>query len=152
MGFSDIFKVVLLPALIAAAIYVSLAYILVPLYRQHRARYSQYLPLDTISAQTSTLRSRLSDALTRMILPSSMRWRGEVVVDARAGEDELAFGEEEGESMVGFNVTRMQRGRDEMGGRVADELDSQRRLSLELEQGFKDDSEEDDDTRDGRRR
>lgn len=75
-------------------------------------------------------------------MPSSMRWRREVVVDGGSG-DELAFGEEEGESMVGFDVSR--RDRSVRGGEVSvgREIDSERRLSRDLEEGFKDDSEDD---------
>ncbi|KAK5132494.1 hypothetical protein LTR08_009040 [Meristemomyces frigidus] len=147
-GFIDLVKALLLPAVIAAVIYLLLAYLLIPLYRQHRERYTQYLPLDTITSHTSSLRSRVGDAITNMILPASMRWRREVVVDGGLGED-LAFGEEEGESMIGFDVGQLPRGRDERGGRV--EIDTQRRLSRDLEEGFKDDSEEDEGGDDRRR-
>ena len=62
--------------------------------------------------------------------------------------DEEFFGVEEGESMVGFELGRERlpvRGED---GRVVGEvelgsgLDSNRRLSRELEEGFKDESED----------
>jgi len=60
--------------------------------------------------------------------------------------DELAFGEEEGESMVGFDVNRRDRGSVRGGNVVVSsaqaEMDSTRRLSRDLEEGFKDDSEE----------
>lgn len=67
-------------------------------------------------------------------------------MDARRGSgsgDSIAFGEEEGESMIGFDVNSLPRGRDERGGRI--EIDTQRRLSRDLEEGFKDDSEEEED-------
>lgn len=55
--------------------------------------------------------------------------------------------------MVGFDdPSRLPRGRDERGGRI--EVDSQRRLSRDLEEGFKDESEDDsggDDRRGARR-
>ena len=73
-------------------------------------------------------------------MPSSMHW-GREVVDGRRGSgsgDDLAFGDEEGESMVGFDVNS--RDRSVRGGRV--EIDSERRLSRDLEEGFKDESEE----------
>lgn len=75
-----------------------------------------------------------------IILPPSMRWSRDVV-DAggrRFSEDD--FGDEEGESMVGFDVDLTDR--QVRGGRV--EMDSQRRLSRDLEGGFKDDSEGED--------
>jgi len=154
MGFLDVVKILFVPALVASALYVLLAHIVVPLYRRHHQRYAQYLPVDTISERTSSLRARLKAAISRLILPSSMRWSREVV-DARRASisgDELAFGEEEGENLVGFDDfsarNRLQPGRDERGGRV--EIDSQRRLSRDLEEGFKDDSEEEGESSDVR--
>lgn len=72
-------------------------------------------------------------------------------MDGRRGSgsgDELYFGEEEGESMVGFDFERVDRR--VRGGEVSvddgrgrrEEMDSQRRLSRDLEEGFKDDSED----------
>lgn len=80
------------------------------------------------------------------------------MVDARRGSGDsglsgegLQFGEEEGESMVGFGDVRVERGRDERGGRVevgrGHVVDSQRRLSRELEEGFRDESENEGDER-----
>jgi hypothetical protein len=53
-----------------------------------------------------------------------------------------AFGDEEGESMVGFDFRRQER--EVRGGRV-ESLWSDGRLSRELEEGFRDDSEDDED-------
>lgn len=72
-----------------------------------------------------------------------MRWRREVVYTGgrRGSSESYVFGEEEGESMVGFaDPRRLERGRDERGGVV--DVSSDRRLSRELEEGFKDDSSE----------
>lgn len=52
------------------------------------------------------------------------------------------FGDEEGESMVGFDYRRNER--EVRGGRV-ESLWSDGRLSRDLEEGFKDDSEEEED-------
>ena len=75
-----------------------------------------------------------------------MRWRREIV-DGRYGGyggegrdssgDELYFGEEEGESMVGFDM-----GRRERAERLGRGVDSERRLSRDLEEGFRDSDEE----------
>ena len=65
-------------------------------------------------------------------------------MDRRGSADELYFGEEEGESMVGFDVNR----REELvrGARVDGDggrgRDSERRLSRDLERGFRDSSED----------
>jgi hypothetical protein len=71
--------------------------------------------------------------------------------------DEELFGPEEGEVMVGFDFNRG-RGRLPVSGedgRILGEeeleLDSNRRLSRELEEGFKDDSEDEEGGGDDRR-
>lgn len=143
-------QVLIVPAAIALAIYLLLAYALIPLYRNHYARYRQYLPINTISTQTSTLRDRITNRLSHWLLPSHLRWRREIV-DGRRGSgsgEDLYFGEEEGESMVGFDVSRVDR--TVRGGVVPEGIDSERRLSRDLEEGFKDDSE--DEVGDDRRR
>lgn len=72
-------------------------------------------------------------------------------LDDSEEEDEQFFGEQEGESMVGFDLggQRGRRGQERLPVRSADgrvegevEIDSQRRLSRELEEGFKDESDE----------
>lgn len=79
---------------------------------------------------------------------------------ASSGSDsEELFGAEEGESMVGFSISRRRteearwpvRGSD---GRVVGEveIDSSRRLSRELEEGFRDESEDEESGGDDRRR
>lgn len=74
------------------------------------------------------------------------------MVDRRGsvGGDEVYFGEEEGERMVGFDVSRRERSvRD---ARV-DSIPSERRLSRDLEEGFRDSDESGDDgSGDDRRR
>lgn len=72
-----------------------------------------------------------------MALPRRYR-----VVDGSSGlrrESSDSFGVEEGESMVGFDVNR--RDRNVRGGRV-EVVTSDGRLSRDLEEGFKDESEE----------
>ena len=92
------------------------------------------------------------------MIPRSMRWRREVV-DGNDGyrndsiggdEDQWVLGEEEGENMVGFgsDVRSHENGRDERGGRVVsgmgfERAEGVRRASVELEQGFRDSSSED---------
>ena len=58
------------------------------------------------------------------------------------------FGYEEGESMVGFDYRSQER--EVRGGRV-ESLWSDGRLSRDLEEGFKDDSEEEEEGEDDRR-
>lgn len=69
----------------------------------------------------------------------------------RDSSDDNTFGDEEGESMVGFDVNR--RERNVRGGRI-EAVTSDGRLSRDLEEGFKDDSEDssgDEQARRGRR-
>lgn len=46
---------------------------MLPLWRRYRNRYSQYLPLDSFSSQTASLRDRFSHALASLTLPSTWR-------------------------------------------------------------------------------
>ncbi|KAF2717810.1 hypothetical protein K431DRAFT_306619 [Polychaeton citri CBS 116435] len=162
-GFIDVFKALSVPALIAAVLYLTISFAILPLIRRHRQKYAQYAPIGNISATTTTIRDRVMDFLSRLIIPS-LRRRHNVVdgsSDSRrgsnTGEDaEEAFGEEEGERMIGFSLNRRERGvgrggtwviagGDSRSRRERDELDSQRRLSRELEEGFKDSSDEEED-------
>ncbi|EME47408.1 hypothetical protein DOTSEDRAFT_124808, partial [Dothistroma septosporum NZE10] len=101
---------VFIPAIVAAALYGIGAFVIMPLIRQHRNRYSQYLPLESISQHTNSFRDRLATAVTRLVVP-----RNVVVIDAsesRRGStsgEEFVFGDAEGDSMVGFDVGRSDR-------------------------------------------
>jgi hypothetical protein len=150
----------LVPALIALTLYLTLHFALLPLYRRHRQRYAQYLPvstqnpLSTLSSSTSTLRSRLlSSALVIFLLPS--RWaewrynhaRNERVTDATDG-DEGESEEEMGEDLD-FDLESGRVGRRDglslsidARTRGGSRGSSDRRLSRELEEGFADSSDE----------
>ncbi|KAI0100057.1 hypothetical protein GGR51DRAFT_564469 [Nemania sp. FL0031] len=139
----SVIKTLLVPALISLVLFLASTYLILPLWRYYRNRYSQYLPLDTISTQTASLRIRMQDAIARWI-SSSSRWRlrGRDRVVADDNESDVGFSSEEGEELA------------EMGedGRHALSLDthhqhsdSSRRLSRDLEEGFHDDSDDDDD-------
>lgn len=77
-------------------------------------------------------------------LPSSWR-RRQASDDYRESliSDEGLFEEEEGENMVGFDVDESRRAALE---RRRSSTDTDRRLSRDLEEGFKDDSEEEEET------
>ncbi|KAF2764742.1 hypothetical protein EJ03DRAFT_355491 [Teratosphaeria nubilosa] len=106
MSFLDVFKALFLPALVALALYALLSFALLPLWRAHRARYSQYIPLDTLSQRTESLRERWKRRLLGWVLPGSMRWRREGGMEGEA----VVFGDEEGERMVGFGGVSEGRG------------------------------------------
>jgi hypothetical protein len=129
-------------------LYIILSYAVIPLYRQHRQRYAQYLPLETISQRTSSLRSRISDHVVRFLVPSS--WLGGRPTAGRFGDaegDGSLFDDEEGEGLVGFDNDAQRRERLERPNGIGI---SDRRLSRDLEEGFEDESD-DDELQDNRR-
>lgn len=155
MAFLDVLLIVAVPAIIAAAAYVCLIWILLPIYRAHHNRYAQYLPLSTISERTHNFRTRVQRTVMRWILPRHLQYRfdlqnnGYDIYDRRgSGSDDEEgdlFGEDDGERMVGFDVARREReGRIDIRGGEGRGMDSERRLSRELEAGFRDSSDEDD--------
>ncbi|GAB7365719.1 hypothetical protein MBLNU230_g7057t1 [Neophaeotheca triangularis] len=144
MAFLDVVKVVFLPALIALALYLLIVYALLPLYTRYRTRY-EYLPVpQSLSATATTLRDRFWNSVNRLRRDNGGETGG------GGGGDELAFGEEEGESMVGFDFggrgyrTRERGGAYGVAGQGGQGrgLDSERRLSREVEEGFRDSSGE----------
>ncbi|KAK8135929.1 hypothetical protein PG984_003869 [Apiospora sp. TS-2023a] len=136
-----------IPAVISLLLFVVMSYVLVPLWRQYRSRYSHYLPLDSISNHTSSFRSRLQDAIARWLMPSQWRLgiRDRLV---QADEESDAGFESDGEELedVLDNL-----GADRRHALSLDEsmnhADSIRRLSRDLEEGFRDDSDDEADTR-----
>lgn len=135
----------MLPAVIAFLIYLILSYVIVPLWQRYRGRYSRYIPLDTINTHTSSLRQRFQDILTRFLLPSS--WRSNLAGRFTASaEDDHGFDDEDGEELFEVDDNR----------REALSLDARRghdgegRLSRDLEEGFRDDSDEETNTQAGR--
>ena len=117
---------------------------MVPVWKRNRAKYSNYLPLDAISTRTATFRQRAQSALVDFLLPSGWRAafnRNRHTVNAQDGSD--SEWDDEGEELFDIDDNRREalsldarRGRDDVG----------RRLSRDLEEGFKDDSEDEDDT------
>ncbi|KIX10540.1 uncharacterized protein Z518_01623 [Rhinocladiella mackenziei CBS 650.93] len=167
-GFMTFAKTILLPMFISAILYLLIFHALLPLYRRHRARYSQYLPLQSTSLsshlpeslQPSSLRDRLSTLILRLFLPSTWAFRNRYIRrNSVVSADGELFDEESGEAMVGFDVQDRTRRRDGMERQVSNMnaasrtvsgvedagSDSNRRLSRELEEGFRDDSEDEGD-------
>ncbi|CZT05458.1 uncharacterized protein RCO7_08486 [Rhynchosporium graminicola] len=149
MGLTSVVKTLLVPAIISLILYLIISYVVVPTWKRYRGRYSQYLPLDTISTQTSSIRQRALDAIARWVLPSA--WtaqfrREQYAVNAEDGPGSN-FDEEDGEELFEVDDNRREalsldarRGRDDDG----------RRLSRDLEEGFKDDSDDEGEEREGR--
>ncbi|KAL1602396.1 hypothetical protein SLS60_005812 [Paraconiothyrium brasiliense] len=141
----------LIPLFLAAILYVALAYAIIPFVRRHRSRYSQYLPMPAGVAQsTASWRTKISDALTNLFVPSGWARGRQMVVDGSVSEhnEDSLFDDEEGEGMVGFDPVdeRRREALEQRRSMMVDDL----RLSRELEEGFKDES--DDEHEDERRR
>lgn len=138
---ADVDQTIFVPAFISLVLYVVLTFAILPFVRRYRQRYSQYLPLNAISTHTSSLRERATDALMSFLLPASWR-RDPRVVNGRYvndGSDDGLFDEEEGEGMVGFDMDDNRRQTLRQSGNTSAE---ERRLSRDLEEGFRDDSDD----------
>lgn len=158
----------MVPALIALALYLVLHFALVPLYRRHRARYSQYLPVHTqnplssLSTSTSGLRARISATLLLLLVPPRWaEWRYARQAGGRvhnaADDDDNTDDEEMGEDLefdmeqhLAHDDARERRRRDGLSlsidargrGSHGHDTASDRRLSRELEEGFADSSDD----------
>ncbi|KAJ5902459.1 hypothetical protein N7495_002987 [Penicillium taxi] len=128
-------KTILVPAIIALTVYLLISFVIIPFFRHYHQRYSQYLPLHTISAHTTSLRDRIADTLMRFFLPRSWR-RGANMSD----HDNISIDEEEGEILMGMNMDPTRRAALERRRSTIDESES--RMSRELAEGFMDDSDE----------
>ena len=131
-------QTIFVPPLIALAIYLIIVYAIVPLYR-HRARYSQYIPISLPLSSSNTgrqgfvsrARERVLDVLSPFGIGNRWRRRGsQASVDSVFGDEELEDGMGIGEVVVA-------------NSRNSDAAED-RRLSRELEVGFRDDSDEED--------
>ncbi|KAJ5173927.1 uncharacterized protein N7500_001858 [Penicillium coprophilum] len=137
MGSAGVFtKTILTPAAIALSIYILASCVIIPFFRRYHQRYSQYLPLHSISARTLSLRDRIADKVMHLFLPSRWRWGARV-----ADHDTIGIDDEEGETLVGMDMDSVRRGAlDQRRNDAITETES--RLSRDLEQGFMDDSDD----------
>ncbi|KAK2063967.1 hypothetical protein LY76DRAFT_642121 [Colletotrichum caudatum] len=144
----SVVKTLIVPAIISLILFLVSTYLLAPLWRRWRSRYSQYLPIDSISTSSLSLRHRVQNGIARLMVPSTWRRNAHerIVMAADASED--GFMSEDGEELgeVGED-TRRAIAHDARRGRH----DSTRRLSRDLEEGFRDDSEDEDDGAGNRR-
>lgn len=92
----------------------------------------------TMADLPSSWRTKLSDALYTLFMPST--WRRRPTIHVHDDDDDDEFDDEEGEGMVGFDPID-QRRREALDQRRSI-VDEERRLGRELEQGFKDDSDD----------
>ncbi|KAL2863001.1 uncharacterized protein BJX67DRAFT_272983 [Aspergillus lucknowensis] len=129
-------KTLFIPAVISLTLYVLISFVVVPFFRRYHQRYSQYLPLETITAHTSSLWERIADSVMRRFLPSSWRQQAHFPDD----HDNVSILDEEGEIMVGMNMDSAHR--EALERRRSTAAEDEGRLSRELEEGFMDDTDE----------
>ena len=118
-------QTLIVPAVISLLLFLVSTFVLLPLWQRYRNRYSQYLPLETISNQTLSLRGRMQGAMVRFMSPSTWRVRAaDRVVVAGRGSFDSEDGEEldEVDDIVARAVVDQARGNN---------ADSTRRLSRE---------------------
>lgn len=125
----------LLPPIFALALYGLTTYLILPYYRQLRVRSSySLLPSSQTSSNDPSLATRLISRIQTLVGGSKRRDSSNSLL----GDEEL---EEEFDNLSGDVV----RGRNDVTVDSATEDD--RRLSRELEGGFRDSSDEEDDDR-----
>ena len=90
----------------------------------------------SMADHASSWRTKLSDALYGLFMPST--WRGQPTVNLH-DDSSSEFDDEEGEGMVGFDP--VDEARREALEQRRSIMEEERRLGRELEQGFKDDSD-----------
>ena len=94
-----------------------------------------------MAAQAADWRTKLSDALYNLFMPST--WTRQPAIHVHNDDDDSSdFDDEEGEGMVGFDPVDERR-REALEQRRS-MVEEERRLGRELEQGFKDDSDDED--------
>jgi hypothetical protein len=116
----------IVPAAISLILFLITTYVLIPIWQRYRNRYSQYLPLETISTQTLSLRARIQGAMARFIIPSA--WRARVSDDVVVAERN-SFDSDEGEELDEVDESTTRRVLDQ--SRNSDTMDSTPRLSRE---------------------
>ncbi|KAL4976163.1 hypothetical protein BDW66DRAFT_135761 [Aspergillus desertorum] len=136
MGAANLAKTLFIPAVISLTLYVLISFLIVPFFRRYHQRYLQYLPLETITAHTSSLWERIADAIMRRFLPSSWRQQAHIFDP----NDNISILDEEGEIMVGMDINSTHR--EALERRRSTVAEDEGRLSRELEEGFMDDSDD----------
>lgn len=137
-------QTLLIPATISLILFLLLTYVVIPVWKRYRERYSNYLPLESLSEQTSSFRQRVQALVSRYIRPYdwSQNYTGNQYVFRDEADADGVFDEEDGEELSDVDEHR----------RLALSLDARRgaanddrRLSRDLEEGFRDDSDEETD-------
>ncbi|KAK4105016.1 hypothetical protein N658DRAFT_493132 [Parathielavia hyrcaniae] len=130
-------KTLIVPAIISLLLFLVLTFVLLPLWQRYRNRYSHYLPLETISNQTLSLRGRMQGAMVRFLAPSVWRAR---VSDRVVVADRTSSDSEDGEELGEVDETTVRQVLDRL--RTVHVDSTTPRLSRDLEEGFMDDSDD----------
>ncbi|KAK0626691.1 hypothetical protein B0T14DRAFT_562578 [Immersiella caudata] len=142
----SVIKTLSVPAIISLIIFLLGRYLLWPLWQHYRYRYSHYLPLETIQSRTSSLRTRIQESIGAFV--ASAVWRPSVRARLEVAENgsDAGFDSEDGEELGEVDEAE-RRTRSRAGGAI----DTTRRLSRDLEEGFMDDSDDEAEAARGRR-
>ncbi|CAK7216305.1 hypothetical protein SBRCBS47491_002779 [Sporothrix bragantina] len=185
----SVIKTLFLPALAALVVFIVFTFVIVPVWQHYRNRYSHYLPIDTLSNQTLSLRDRMQSSLSHFFsrAATTTTWRDRVAANGgdtgiggrirglfrRGGSGGAGLGRNSSGGELGINDNDLLSDDEDLDlnlhdparglslGEVGEELGTmrpgqrnelprggagydQRRLSIELEQGFMDDSDDED--------
>ncbi|KAH6686201.1 hypothetical protein F5X68DRAFT_14322 [Plectosphaerella plurivora] len=142
MGKAASLKPLIIPAVISLLLFLVSTYILIPIWRRARDRYGQYIPVDTITNNTFSASQRISNHISRfMANPPWRRSEGDMITGGDPMDDGLS---DDGEELAHVNPSTRR-----ALNNTAPEPTS--RLSRDLEEGFRDDSDDEDDGRRQRR-
>ncbi|TQS37905.1 hypothetical protein Golomagni_01604 [Golovinomyces magnicellulatus] len=141
MGFLGVFKTLAITATISLSFYLTLSFILKPVWRRYYGRYARYLPLDSVSSQMHSFQQRVQVSVISFITTSFLKCQFLRSRQFSSRDDEIDFDEDAGQELYEVDDCRREalsldfrRGHSEV----------QMRLSRDLEEGFRDDSEESD--------
>ncbi|KAI5461504.1 hypothetical protein BGZ63DRAFT_237178 [Mariannaea sp. PMI_226] len=139
----SVIKTLIIPAITSLILFILLTYVVIPGWRRYRNRYSQYLPLDSISSRTSGLRSRITARLAAIPIPARLRPEGSFIAFASRASSDAGLDDDE----VGEELSDVDDDTRRVLERVArtSRQDNTRRLSRDLEEGFRDDSDDEQD-------
>ncbi|RKF54746.1 putative checkpoint protein hus1 protein [Golovinomyces cichoracearum] len=141
MGFLGVFETLTITATISLLFYLIVSFILKPIWRRYYGRYARYLPLDRASTQMHSLQQRVQVALIKFITTSLWKCRFLRSGQFSSRDDEIDFDDDVGQEL--YEVDNRRREALSLDYRRGCS-DVQMRLSRDLEEGFKDDSEESD--------
>ncbi|KFH46964.1 hypothetical protein ACRE_022350 [Hapsidospora chrysogenum ATCC 11550] len=119
-------QTLVVPAVISLLLFLTGTYILLPAWRRYRARYAQYLPIDSLSSGTWSLRDRLTARLAAFANRREDRHLVPGAVDIDHRDEDVDDGEE-----LGDVDDRMRRAIESHERVAGGRPDNHRRLSRE---------------------